>query len=201
MRHLDIWHKAAAAVVLIGLGGAAQAALVGTFPGNDCQNDGTLFSGTGANCVLLSTASDLIPQDTPLIAKFDYVGGDIFSLAEIGTDYIGLIEGGEFRLTADAGGNTGTWLYQPDAGDPFLSAYLTKAGNEFSLFTVDSLNPDGGAGGNWQVITSDGVDRELSHISFFNNGSVPQAPVPAPLALIGAGVLGLTMVRRRRAKA
>jgi hypothetical protein len=176
---------------------------VDTYLGNTCtaQDPFDLFTGIGADCVLngFQFGEETI-EATPLIIKFEFDEEDgSFIVAEIGAGYVGLIDGSEFDFEyaddADDPFSAGRWTYTPDAGDPFISAYTAKGGRRFNLF----VNDGEAFSGDWFTPANPGGNGpNISNFSFFNNGSVPEEmPVPAPIALVGAGMLALTLVRRR----
>jgi hypothetical protein len=152
---------------------------------NDCAGD----LGTPPNCFV---------NDSPLIAKYDWLEDDTYSFTA-GT--FGSIDGSEFDLsTGDAG--TGTWTYTPGADDPAVLYWSVKAGNGYIIYWLtegetgglaDAVAAPGGVELPW--ITPE--ERDLSHISFYDSGSVV-VPEPGTLALLGLGLIGIALGRRLR---
>ncbi len=165
----------------------ANAALIDTFPGNDCA--GTF--GTPPNCV--------DPDGSPLILKIDFSGVTPvdFTFGNFTT-----INGNEFSFDFGTDGNTGTgtWTYNPGPGDPIITSYVAKGGPNFNLF---SNEPPLNSGEYFTPINAGGNIPELSRITFFDspsNGPSPSVPEPTTilgfLAFGGAGLLS----SRKRAK-
>src|SRR5215210_8088866 len=78
----------------------AQAALVGTFEGNDCS--GVLGQGF-ANCAY---------NGSPIIIKFDFNSNGTVSATEINSALFPTVTGAEFSF-AGTSGSSGTWTYNP----------------------------------------------------------------------------------------
>ena len=107
----------------------------------------------------------------------------------LGEDYTGA-----FTNTFD-GDKDGTWTFNPQIGLTRAPAYLAvKASTDRALYSLD-----GALSGDW---TTEGIlnngDKQpgISHLSFYN--SVAQAPLPATVWMMIAGLGGLGAVSRRR---
>ena len=183
----------AAALVLAAAGIApAQAAYISTGEGNDCSG----AFGTFPNCVVAADPTNGIPNDTPIVIKINFNDDGSFGLVEINPLYSS-IDGTEFSFVFGQNGTgTGTWTYTPGTGDPDITAFVAKGGSTFNLFSTlgdytdvayfTPNNPSGGPAG-------------LSHMSFYNSGDDFQVPEPGTMALLGLGLLGIGLARRRKA--
>jgi hypothetical protein len=185
--------KALAITSVLSAAGAlpAQAALIGTFEGNDCAGD---FGMGFEECRVPEELSG-VKGGTPVIIKFDFDDNGGVSAVSINSDLFPSIDGDEFSWDFGGDGNTGTgtWSYTQGEGDPDISVFVAKGGNAYNLFSTEGdysdveyftpNNPSGSPAG-------------LSHLTFYDtNGDVVE---PGTLALLGLGLLGLSLVRRRR---
>ena len=152
---------------------------------NDCAGD----LGRPPNCSV---------NGSPLIAKYDWSENDTYDFTA-GT--FGSIDGSEFDISSgDAG--TGTWTYTPGTDDPAVRYWSVKAGNGYIIYWLtegetgeldDAVAAPTGVALPW--ITPE--ERDLSHISFYDAGGIV-VPEPGTIALLGLGLIGIALSRRRR---
>lgn len=127
-------------------------------------------------------------------------------LNDVGSDYqfIEKSEGASnptpmYGLTySDAGDGTGTWAF--DIGlwsefDTIALGFKYGGGNEPDNWFVYEL-VSGVSSGDWTYVADQGDG--LSHMNLYGKDTV-QVPEPGTLALLGLGIVGLTLARRKSA--
>ncbi len=185
--------RAAAFAAILSVGGmaSANAALIGEYDGNDCAG---VFGPNFPNCFTPVVPGTDLTERSPIIIKFNFNDDGSFGEIEI-NPLFGSIDGDEF--TFDFGGDgtgTGTWTYVPGAGDPAITAFVAKGGSAFNLYST---------GGDYTDVAystpnnASGRPAGLSHLSFYDTDGDQQLPEPGSLALLGLGLLGIAIVRRR----
>lgn len=170
-------------------------------PPNDCSG---VFGQGFENCEV---------NGSSIIAKYEFE--DDGSLSPAGDDpnpqinsLFPSVEPGDFSFTGTDSGS-GTWSYNQTGADPDVRYWVAKGGPDgFNLFYVVDDAFDGLCAGSFEAECLDlalaqtsgdwsTLSGGLSHLSFYDTAT-SSVPEPGTLGLIGAGLLGLGLIRRRR---
>jgi len=187
------------------LWGSAQADVVEFFV--DGENDCSGVYGQGfENCAIGPIGGERLSS---IIVKFD-VDEDEIVINPLYPEFD--LDDFDFDTVGDFG--EGSWAYNPDAvvGIKF---WVANAGNGFNVFYRLSDDDEANCGdfdafecmslaelsyqGDWMTpLNNQGRPRGLSHLSFYD--SEVRIPEPGTLTLLGLGLLGMGLSRRRIAK-
>lgn len=130
--------------------------------------------------------------DWTLLAKDDNPGN-----ALNGT---GSFMGIDFTLSASAG-TTGNWLLTSTGNVPAALDLVgvLKGSNKYALYLFDDVAFDGSDSGTWKMTFGNGNQTaNLSHFSMYARQGNNVVPEPATALLMGAGLVGLLGISRRK---
>jgi hypothetical protein len=141
MRHKSFALRGAAVAAILSVGGmtTANAALIGTYEGNDCAG---VFGKSFTECVAPAMPGTDLKTPSPIIIKFNFNEDGTVGEVEINPLFPS-IDGGEFSwVFGEDGTGTGTWTYTPGAGDPAITSFVAKGGPEFNFFSTGGATVD-----------------------------------------------------------
>jgi hypothetical protein len=180
--------QASAGPCLFGVGAAPTCTLAGqTF-----TNTGATSGGGLTFIANFTTPNQSLANITQLVMGYLHLLGDEVTFLGRGTPNgdTGLSEG--IVSITTGGGLSGNWSLNPGVTNFVGSFVAIHSGNGQSdnLFQIDSP----GTSGTWA--TNNGKD--LSNFDLFGVKGAPAVPEPASIVLMGVGLLGLGLIRRRR---
>lgn len=165
-----------------------------SFTGNTC-------GGTGGINNCYATTSGTVVQgnpgtagSSPLIARIDATG-NVTSGTEISTLFPS-VDAEDFQVNYDAGTNSLSWLYTPEAGDPAIHYVGISQADMYDLFYYVG----GVTSGTINLSTYFANNPGWSHIDFYDTGAVPE-PATWAMMLLGFAGIGWSMRRVRARKA
>lgn len=133
--------------------------------------------------------------DGKLDEPFQNAGFFVDGSSLVDFSWNGDIDSGSWALTAAGQAVQDLMLVFKSGSGTTLVGYLLASGGELAGLSGTWDNPFQKPPFNFT-----GASREVSHISVYHRGTVP-VPAPGALGLLGAGLLGLALVRRRIANA
>ena len=210
----------AAAVALIMAGSPSFAGTVndytdvGSFLGNDCTGGGKDSTWGDPSNPFASTSGSIgtgacALEGSAAILRINFADDGSFTLSSDAEFNLAFptIDGKEFSFdfgTDSDPATGGTWTYTPDdAEDPGITGFVTKGGPNFRVFLKDGPAFKGvGDIADFLTPTDGKKTFGLSHITWFDSvfDSVAPIPLPAGVWLLGAGLVGLIGIGRRRAR-
>lgn len=186
---------------------------------NDCAG---YFGRPFDACTIFVDSDGQRIELSPVVAKYDTTDGVLPATATaINNSLYPSVDGTEFSFSGvSADSVSGTWTYTPGVDDPAVKYWVAKTGGgggnaDFTVFwEVDAaaMQSGGACDGTTDYytlaclqealvqttntwVTAGG--RGLSHITFYNTKGPTIVAAPVTLALMGLGLLGMGMMRRR----
>jgi hypothetical protein len=114
--------------------------------------------------------------------------------------------GGPLNIGGAGSQTNGTWSFTGSGTTSFLYFHFGNGNNAWSstnpdYFVFQLTTPTGAASGTWTAGGSGADWMGLSNIAVAYRGTTTRVPEPTTLALLGLGLIGLTILRRLRAPA
>ena len=111
--------------------------------------------------------------------------------------------GGPLNIGGVGSQTTGSWSFTGSGTTSFLYFHFGNgngaAANNPDYFVFQLTTPTGAASGTWTAGGTGADWNGMSNIAVAYRGTTTRVPEPTTLALLGLGLIGLTVVRRRRA--
>jgi len=183
------------ALGLVGFSLGAQAGTLNYFPCLDVEGQGF----AGMPCTVGPDDFDLSPphsvNDTQLAVEtvLDYLFGEPVAITGSVTGLEGDQPGFDFNVDDITKKRTVTvkldqsWTFATVKASTYWVIFDVRGLTEVELTTVGYIVND-----------KNGKGKKISHVSFWNPDNGNKIPVPATLVLLGGGLIGLGLVRRRR---
>ncbi len=149
---------------------------IATWVGNDCAGVlGQPFAACQYN-------------GSPIIGKFNFNNGTPGAV-ELNTGMFPGLQASWFTIDPV----NKTWKYDPQGAGPGITAFVSKAGNNFFVYSLSETYFGGS-----QVFTfATPSNQGLSHISFYDTKATV-IPLPAGAWLMLSGLAGLGLLSRRK---
>jgi hypothetical protein len=110
-------------------------------------------------------------------------------------------DGGPLNLGGVGSQTNGTWAFTGSGTTSFLYFHFGGGGDTVATnpdyFVFQLTTPTGAASGTWTAGGTGADWNGMSNIAVAYRGTTTRVPEPTTLALLGLGLIGLTIVRRR----